>query len=274
MIKAKAVEDNGGGNLADQSSNDTFSVSRAGGYAAAHQYGGGVGVFASAVSRGINMQAQATAHSITSFTVNCPLEDLDGLVCGLDFTMLVSGSTAVGHQRVDSQSLLYSSAEAGYTMSWAVSAPGLNATGGGEVHKYADGSDSHYTTESGEPFSSHRVLYVDNGARVTISLQASAGAFTDNLGDAGAHATADFEHTLRWGGIRSAFSAAGRPLDLGQVHLLGEDGYDYVHAAPPNPYVSQVPEPANALLMALGLAAVLARGRLARRGRPASASAA
>ncbi len=243
---------NGGGNLADQSAEDTISVSRAGGYAAAHQYGGGVGVFASAISRGINMQAQASARSITSFVVSCPLDDLDGLVCGLDFTLLVSGSTTVSHQRNSLNPNVFGTAEAGYLMAWSVTAPGFGASGGGEVHQYARDNGSFAETSAGDPFTSHHQFFVDNGARVTVVLQASAGAFTDNNGDGGASAAADFEHTLRWGGVQAAYSASGRVLDLSRVKLIGEDGYDYAQAAPPNPFVTSVPEPASWALMLAG----------------------
>jgi hypothetical protein len=256
---------NGGGNIGDLSSDDTVSIARGNGsfigHAAAHQYAGGVGVFASAASHGLNMQAQAFASSNTSFTVNCPLGELDSLTCALDFSMLVSGSAAASHSHDSVNTVMYGTAEAGYTMRWTVSSPTGSLSGGGEVHRYA--YDNGHTTEVliGDPFSSHHLFYVTNGARVTISLQASAGAFTDNAGDGGASAVADFEHTLRWGGINAAFNASGQALDLNQVHLLGDDGYDYVKAAIANPYVSAVPEPETWALMACGLAALAWRRR-------------
>lgn len=252
---------NGGGNLADASADDTVSVSRAGGYAAAHQYGGGVGVMASAISNAINMQAQAMASSVRTFTVSCPLDDLASIQCGLDFTMLVSGSTSVSHTADAGNPVMHGSAQAGYSMNWVVSGAGFSVSGGGSVSEFAYDNGKREKFETGQPFSSHQLLYVDNGSQVTISLSASAGAFTDNSGTGTASAVADFEHTLRWGGLLGAYDADGHALDLSRVSLMGSDGYDYVHAAPPNPFVPGIPEPGTWALLLSGLAVVAVRRR-------------
>ena len=261
---------NGGGQLANETATGFVSVSKSNsllsGRASGSEYTGGVGVFASAISGKQNMQAQASAGYSTTMTVSCPLTDLESLTCAFDIPMLVSGSAVAGGQCNSDGACV--PGEAGYIFRWSVCAPNGTVAGGGEVHDYFDdrGRRSHVIV--GDPFTSHQRIFVDNGATISLSMQASAGAFSDAWGndDNGwitSNGAADFEHTLRWGGVTAAFSSTGRALDLSQVQLLGADGFDYVNAAPPNPFTTAVPEPGTWALMlgGLGLGAGLRRGR-------------
>jgi hypothetical protein len=254
---------NGGGNIADQSAPGFVSVDSSNsaryGRASGSEFTGGVGVFTSASSSGQNMQAQASAGYSTTMTVSCPLSDLEDLICAFDIPMIVSGSVSASGACIPGSFCI--SAEAGYLFSWRVGTSYGTVSGGGEVHQYFRDNGTQEQVIVGDPFTSYRRIFVDNGGTVTLSMQASAGAFSDSNGIYGSQAVADFEHTLRWGGVSAAYSSSGRLLDLGQVHLFGADGFDYVNAAPPNPFTSQVPEPANWALMAGGIAWLVVRRR-------------
>lgn len=256
---------NGGGQLKNESADDFVSVSRATplvfGMASGQEFTGGAGVFASASSIGQNMQAQASARRISTFTVSCPLLELDDLVCGLDLSFIVSGQATASGLPSSGNPTIFGTAEAGYIARWSLTTTLANASGGGEVHSYSRDNGQHEETVIGDPFTSHHLVQVVNGSQVTLVLQASAGAFTDNNGDGSASASADFSHTLRWGGVSAVYDPRGNALNLGGLHLMGSDGFDYVHAAPPNPYASAVPEPAAWGLMATGLLVLGCRRR-------------
>jgi hypothetical protein len=264
---------NGGVNINDANpgfASISFSNSAVTGTAHADEYTGGVGAFATATGRHAGMAAQAFASYSTTYTVDCQPAPGE-LTCGLDFTVVMTGD-ASAHGNPNSNPNSFGSAEAGYTANWSLSVlrPGggrLNVAGGGEYHFYFHDSGNTETVVVGTPFTTTQTFYFQPGDEVTLSLKASAGAFTDPSGlfppDMGsASATANFSNTLRWGGVSGAFSGTGQALDLGAVHLLGADGFDYVQAAALNPYATPVSEPAAAWLMLIGAATMAARNRL------------
>lgn len=271
--RASLYSFNGGGTLADQtapgSASVSFSNSAMSGSAHADEFTGGVGAFASAIGRHAGMAAQASAASVSRFTVDCKPAP-DEQTCDLFVPIIISGSLSA-HGAQNSNPLVFGSAQASYSADWTlrIARDGLTVRGGGQVtfSFYDDGRTEEVTI--GAPHTTLNVFTFEPGDEVTLSLSASVGAYTSPSGffppDMGtASAAADFSHTLRWGGVSEARSAKGELLDLGQVRLLGTDGFDYVNAAPANPFASPVPEPATALLGLLG-GAVLLAGRARRR---------
>lgn len=235
------------------------------GQANAYEFLGGVGVSAFATSRGLNMQAQAFAGYSQSMTVVCPLADAAGDLlagCILPISIVADGQTSASGNPDSGNPKVFGSAQASYNFRWTISGPGIHHEGSAVVDQRSLDNGTHTLDITGNPLGGVREVVVNNGDRISFTLQAGAGAFTDNLGDGTASAVADFSHTLRWGGVSGATGANGAALAPGSVQLLGDDGFDYMNAAPPNPFTSPVPEPATALLWALGGALWLLRRRV------------
>lgn len=242
------------------------------GQANAYEFLGGIGVSAFATSRGLNMQAQAFASFSQSMTAVCPLDDAAGDLlagCILPISIVADGQTSASGNPNSNNPTVFGTAQASYNFRWTISGRGINIEGSAVVDQRSLDNGTHTLDITGNPLGGVHEVVVNNGERITITLQAGAGAFTDNNGDGMASAVADFSHTLRWGGVQGARGVNGQVLAAGAVQLLGDDGFDYMNAAPPNPFTSPVPEPATALLWTLGGALWLLR----RRARPAGPAA-
>jgi hypothetical protein len=257
---------NGGGQLANETAPRFVDVSIGNanfrGQASGHEFTGGVGVYAFAGSNRLNMQAQASAGYSTVITVSCPVEGMDRL-CAFDVPMLVSGLASANGECNEFGACV--AAEAGYGFRWSLSTSLGLYGGGGEVHAYFRDNGQHDTVYVGDPFTSYQKLYLLDGDRVTLSLSAFAGAFSDAWGGGDnwltGSASADFQHTLRWGGVTAAYDSSGSALDMSGVHLYGDDGFDYMNAAPPNPFTTPVPEAGSWALMLAGLVWLAAQRR-------------
>lgn len=244
----------------------TFSDSRMFGQANAYEFTAGVGASSFATGRSRRMAAQATA-SYTSVFRTTNLEPAPGeLGRFVEFDIRIDGTASASGQPSPTNPSVFGSSQATYSARWSLSVVGVGGaiSGGGQFTVSFLDNGTTTTSVVGNPTSTTQRLYLTPGDVVTLSLTASTGAFTDPAGffegDFGpATAAADFSQTLAWGGVRNTYSSSGVPLGLGQLSLLGDDGFDYVNPAGPNPYV---PAPGTASVAAV---AVLALGRRRRK---------
>ena len=106
-------------------------------------------------------------------------------------------------------------------------------------------------------------LTVGNGQSVLISMDAEVRAAvyggTAGGGNVAASAQTDLEHTIYWGGIRSATDSSGHLLS-GYSAISPTSGFDYVQ-----PFAMPVPEPVTMSLLVAGLLAIGATGQRRRR---------
>ena len=240
----------------------TFSDSRMYGEANAYEYAAGVGASAFATGRFAGMAAQANARYTTVIRTS-NLEPAPGeLGRAVEFDMRIDGTASASGQTSPGNPNVFGSAIATYSAQWTIAVSGLGGTGsiaGGGQYTLSfldDGTTS--TTVVGNPTSTTQRIYLTPGDVVTLTLTASVGAFTDPAGffppDMGtATAAADFSHTLAWGGIRNTYTSSGVPLGIGQLSLLGDDGFDYVNPAGPNPYL---PAPGAVIVAAVAIPAL------------------
>ena len=236
------------------------------GQANAYEFLGGVGASAFATSRFLNMQAFSRASFIQTLTVECA--DSGGFIvlgCFLPITIVADGTTSVSGNPASNNPTLFGSATAKYSFNWAIGGTrsGQGASGFGEVDERINTDGTRSLTIQGNPSTTVTEILVFHGDRISLSMSAGVFVSADNIGDGGASAAADFSHTLRWGGVSGATSGNGLPLAPGQVRLLGGDGFDYMNAAPPNPFTTPVPEASTwaMLVTGLGLLGFLARRR-------------
>ncbi|MBL0089615.1 MAG: hypothetical protein IPP44_24260 [Ideonella sp.] len=221
------------------------------GLASAYEFLGGIGVFASASSRALNMQAQAFASQSAVMTAHCgALSD-----CLMTISMLADGTTSAQGRAATTNPAVFGTSQAGYNFNWTLSGGAVNLAGGATVDERSLDDGRHTLDITGNPFSTVHTIRVHEGDQLRLFMQGAAGAFTDNNGDGGASAVADFAHTLRWGGVQGVTDLLGASIDLSQVQLLGDDGFNYVQAAGPNPFTSghSVPVPASGALVLAGL---------------------
>jgi hypothetical protein len=169
-------------------------------------------------------------------TAVCPPADAAGDLlagCILPIGIVADGqASASGHPGSGNPTVL-GTAQASYNFRWTISGPGIHHEGPAVVDQRSLDNGTHTLDITRNPLVGVREVVVNNG-------------------DGMASAAADFSHTLRWGGVQGARGVNGQPLAAGSVQLLGGDGFDDINAAPPNPFTSPVPEPATALLWALG----------------------
>ncbi|MBI3392862.1 MAG: PEP-CTERM sorting domain-containing protein [Nitrospirae bacterium] len=81
---------------------------------------------------------------------------------------------------------------------------------------------------------------------------------------ASAELTADYAHSLLWGGISSVTDANGNPVVL--TSALGETGFNYMWAAQSPPQPPPIPEPSTVLLLGAGLMGLGVWGRKRMKG--------
>lgn len=236
------------------------------GNANAYEFLGGAGASAFATSRQLNMQAQASASFSQGMTARCPVAS----GCTMLVSIQVDGSTSASGTANPGNPNQYGSAQGAYNFNWSLTGPGVSAAGFAVVdHRFNNDGTSTLDIQ-GSPFSRVFEITVRDGDRLSLGIRVGAGAFTDNFGPATGFASGDISGGVRWGGVSSASVASSgmgamaglassAALDLSQVSLLGDDGFDYINAAPPNPYLAAVPEPASWLLCLAGVAALLAR---------------
>lgn len=236
------------------------------GQASSYEFLGGIGVSAFAASRGLNMQARAFASFGQNMTADCGAVS----TCTMTFTVLADGTTSANGNANSNNPGAFGTSQSAYNFNWSLnnSSAGVSAGNSATVDQRSQDDGRHTLDITGNPFSTVHNLLVHTGDRLSLFLQAGAGAFTDNNGNGDASAATDFSHTLRWGGVLSLTDLDGAPLDLDLARLLGDDGFNYINAAGPNPYTTPasngVPEPASWAL-ALGGLALLGRRRAASR---------
>lgn len=229
------------------------------GQANGYEFRGGVGVSAFGGTGGTvstQVNARATAGISDSFRVTgaSGLSNLGGTVFGLTVPILVSGEATSSHSVFPANPQFTSLASAHYGYAWNVG----GFSGAGEVFNSKNTRGVAFQSDSTQP-AQEVLLLVRLGEVVSLSFGAFAEVGLLGLPNAPASATADFGHTLRWGGVTdiSAMDASGAPIDLPADFTLslvsGGSGFDYWNAAGQNPFTSAaVPEPATWATMILG----------------------
>jgi hypothetical protein len=105
---------------------------------------------------------------------------------------------------------------------------------------------------------------IPTGTNLVLEMSASGGSFAGSLlqgpGSVSSGSLVDMGNTLAWGGMPQVWDAIGAPVATYSMVGLGS-GFDFRNA-----YVSAVPEPSAALLLAGGLAGLV--GLAHRRGLP------
>ncbi len=243
----------------------------------AYEFRGGVGVFAFSGTGNIASPVfnSATADATFAETIRIGqssnsafhlFDTGDGTVFELTWSIQPSGDVSTSTTTYSGAVASYAGASYSYDWSFA----GLG--GSGQVYEQKNFSQ---VPTSGDTHSLlGGITYVHLGDVVTLNLHAHASASTLALPNAPASASAEFDHTLRWGGITAirAFNAQGVEIDLPDGFDLaltsGDGAADYFAAAGPNPYTSPAPEPGEWAMMAAGLGIV---GGMARRRRRATA---
>lgn len=243
--------------------------------ASGYEYGGAVAVFTSASSTATKNsdnrpQASAEASSTKFFRVGRldKLPELGNGIFQLDVSMKVSGSVSATQTPAPNGAPMSASAQ--YNYNFAVGT--FNGSGGVYTTVYGVAGPSQeqpFLTRTeyqekglgaGGTFTDILLVRLDEVVRFHLSANAySHGAsYAGNEPGGGASGTADFAKTLKWMGVSRI-----RYQDFdGQFHdapdcfrlsLMDTDGsFDYWNAAGPNPFVSNVPEPATWTMMISG----------------------
>lgn len=165
--------------------------------------------------------------------------------------LLVDGSLSATSQGVGSTGLSYAQVVFGgssvfeqVSSQWG----GEASTTGGIPQELVYGIRVSFRDDFWQPFS------------VTLRTAASGSATNGYLKPGAGGGEADFGHTLTWGGVVAVLDASGQAV--GDWSLRSGSGFDYAQ-----PFASPVPEPQAGVLMAAGLAALVAWAR--RRGQRA-----
>jgi hypothetical protein len=141
------------------------------------------------------MQAQAFASFSQGMTADCGAAS----TCLMTFTVLADGTTSASGNPASNNPNRTGSAQSSYNFNWSLSSSaGVNVGNSAVVDERVEDGGLHTLNITGNPFSTVHNLLVHTGGRLSLFLQAGAGAFTDNAADGDTSAATDFSHTLRW----------------------------------------------------------------------------
>jgi hypothetical protein len=255
--------------------------------ASGYEYGGAVGVFATASSQaGRNSdnrpQASAEAGSTKFFRVGRldKLPELGNGVFQLDVSIRATGSVATSQTPASNGAPM--TATALYNYNFAIG----SFSGFGGVYSAVYGTSGENGTfrtvteyqEKGlgaaGTFSDILLVRLDEVVRFQVGANAfaSGGSYGGAEGGGSASGEANFGNTLKWLGVsRIRYQDVdGQFYDAPEgyrLSLMDTDGsFDYWNAAGPNPFVSSVPEPASWAMMIAGFALAGAAVRSAKLG--------
>ena len=251
----------------------TAEVSTAQGFAQGngYEFRGGIGVSAFAAANGsVAAFGDGFANLNDSFRVRdtSGLFDLGGTVFQLNIPILATGMVSSGNAALPAFPSVYSIGVGRYDYNWTVG----QFSGSGLVNSAKLSNGGSIDTSVGSA-SEAILLLVHAGDLINLSFAAHATAQARGFPSTPANGTADFGHSLRWGGVIgiTALDASGNAIELPDDFALSmisdSSGFDYWNAAGANPFLSGgVPEPASWGLMILGFGGM---GAALRRRRPA-----
>jgi hypothetical protein len=262
-----------GAGFATAEKSSSLGFAQANGY----EFRGGIGVSAFAAGSGSGT-ATAIARSSAGLSDSFRVRDTSGLfnlsdtVFVLDIPIRATGSVSSSGAAFPPNPAFFSVAGAFYDYAWTLG----QFSGSGAANSGRGSRGEVFETSSGSPVELVSLL-VRSGELVNLSFSANALANVTAFPGAPASATADFGHTLRWGGVTgiTARDGSGNTIDLpdGFALSMSSDmsGFDYWNAAGPNPFTTTggVPEPASWAMMLLGFFGMGGVVRSRRRAVPA-----
>jgi len=199
------------------------------------------------------------ASFFDQITANPVNPALNGQTVTIDGFFLLSGSMQASWYVQGNNSVYYNADTQAILQ---LSGTGITGFVQGREIQGSGGTNVHAPAPSIIPVSFTTTLGSVTGIQYNMNLQGSSSAsfgFRECDGvvyscgaTAGAEQTADFSHTLLWGGISSVTDVNGNPVALNSA--LGQTGFNYLNAA-------VVPIPAAAWLFGSGLLGLIGMAR-------------